>query len=124
MDFYNCAQNLPVMKPVVGHENKVPFFITKEMFGGVPFELAGGDISKLVNKPVAALHKHEVDEIYFLISPEPNEAVIDVTINGETKTYSSPSVIHVPAGIEHQFITRKASKGCYCFGILYGSKEV
>ncbi|MDJ0088085.1 MULTISPECIES: cupin domain-containing protein [Pantoea] len=119
-----AVTDLPLMLLVEGHHNKVPFFITKEMFYGVPFELAGGDISGLVDKPVADTHKHEVDEIYFLISPLPGEAVIDVTINMETTTYSSPAVIHVPAGHEHKFITRRAGKGSYCFGILYKKDEV
>jgi mannose-6-phosphate isomerase-like protein (cupin superfamily) len=124
MNNKKAFSDLPLMQPVSGHHNAVPFFITMDMFSGVPFELAGGDISGLVDKPVASSHKHEVDEIYFLISPLPGEAIIDVTIDMETTTYSSPAVIHVPAGHEHNFITRKANKGSYCFGILYKKGDV
>jgi len=116
--------NLPLMRTVEGHHNEVPFFITEDMFSGMPFEMAGGDISGLVDKPVASTHKHKVDEIYFLISPVPGEAVIDVTIDDITITYNSPAVIHVKAQQEHKFITRKASKGSYCFGILYKNGDV
>lgn len=115
---------LPLMRVVEGHHNAVPFFITADMFSGVPFEMAGGEISELVDKPVANTHKHEVDEIYFLISPEPGEAVIDVTIDDVTITYSSPAVIYIQAQREHRFITRKACKGSYCFGILYKNGDV
>ncbi|MBT9432010.1 hypothetical protein JZM24_07415 [Candidatus Sodalis endolongispinus] len=110
---------LPIFHHVTGHHQPVPYFLTSNMFGGLPFELAGGDISLQVGQPVAEPHRHEVDEIYLLISPVPGEAVIDVNIQGGVKTYSSPSVIHVPAGATHQFITRKAGLGSFCFGILY-----
>ncbi|WP_282131683.1 hypothetical protein [Pseudoalteromonas aliena] len=122
MSNHQFYSDLPIFKEVEGHTRSVPFFLCQEMFGGMPFELAGGDISQLVDVPVASSHCHEVDEIYFLISAKPADAIIDVTIDGEVKTYVSPSVIHVPAGKEHQFITKKASSGSFCFGILYGKE--
>lgn len=112
---------LPLMRPVEGHHQNVPFFVCSDMFGGVPFEIAGGDISRLVGVPVAETHQHSVDEIYLLISAEAGDAVIDVEVDGVSSTFTSPCAIHVPAGARHRFITRAAKPGSFCFGILYGS---
>lgn len=114
---------LPILRKVIGHHHDVPFFVTEDMFGGVPFEIAGGDISNLVGTPVAATHEHTIDEIYFLISANPGDAVIEVEIDGVSKSYTSPSVIHVPANTPHRFITKAAKSGSYCFGILYKSRS-
>jgi mannose-6-phosphate isomerase-like protein (cupin superfamily) len=115
-------RSLPIWKPVEGHRHEVPFFLTREMFGGLPIELAGGDISALVDKPVADVHVHACDEIYFLVAPEPGAAVIDVEIDGLVTTFESPAAILVPAGARHRFVTRRASKGSFCFGILLAGR--
>ena len=63
--------DLPILAEVAGHHQPVPFYLTADMFGGVPVQIAGGDIAGLVGKPVASPHRHEVPEIYFLFSPTP-----------------------------------------------------
>jgi mannose-6-phosphate isomerase-like protein (cupin superfamily) len=114
----NAITQLPIWRAVEGHFHEVPFFLSREMFGGLPFEIAGGHIGDRVGKPVAEAHTHSVDEIYFLVSPDPGGAVIEVEVDGVSHVYESPAAILVPAGARHRFITRKASSGSFCFGIF------
>jgi hypothetical protein len=113
--------DLPKFLAVAGHHSPSPFYLTADMFGGVPVELAGGDISHLVGKPVADSHKHEVPEIYFLVSPNPGKARIEVTIEGASRVLVSPALCYVPVHAEHQFVTLEAEPGSYCFGLLLGN---
>ncbi|GAA2428078.1 hypothetical protein GCM10010433_30110 [Streptomyces pulveraceus] len=112
--------DIPQFLPVAGHHQPAPFYLTADMFGGVPVQLAGGSIDHLVGKPVADPHRHEVAEVYFLVSPNPGGARIEVTVDGETRELSSPALLHVPAGAEHRFLTLEAETGSYCFGLLLG----
>lgn len=118
MDKVEVHTDLPVAVPVAGHHQPAPFYITADMFGGVPVELAGGDITHLVGRPVADPHRHEVPEIYFLVSPNPGGARIAVTVEGQEYELSSPATLCVPAGAEHSFLTKEAEAGSYCFGLL------
>ncbi|WP_327295512.1 MULTISPECIES: cupin domain-containing protein [unclassified Streptomyces] len=111
---------LPIPLAVAGHHQPAPFYVTADMFGGLPVQLAGGELSKLVGKPVAAPHTHDVDELYFLVSPEPGQARIEVRLDGVRHTLVSPAVMRIPAGSEHCFLTQEAVVGSYCFGILVG----
>ena len=113
--------DLPVLTTVAGHRSLVPFYLTGDMFGGVPVEIAGGEISRLVGQPVADPHTHEVAEIYVLISPNPGGARITVAVEGESVELSSPALCYVPAGAEHCFLTLEAEPGSYCLGVLLGS---
>ncbi|MFF8286879.1 cupin domain-containing protein [Streptomyces albus] len=113
---------LPVPLAVAGHHQPAPFYLTADMFGGLPVQLAGGELSKLVGKPVAAPHVHEVDELYFLVSPEPGQARIEVHLDGVRHELVSPAVMRIPAGSEHCFLTLEAAVGSYCFGILVGDR--
>ena len=113
--------DLPLMAPVAGHHSAVPFYLTSDMFGGMPVQVAGGEISGRVGKPVADPHRHGVPEIYFLVSPNPGAARIVVTVDGESTELTSPALCYVPAGAEHSFLTVEAEPGSYCFGILLGS---
>ncbi|MBJ7002384.1 cupin domain-containing protein [Streptomyces griseofuscus] len=118
-------QNLPVFQTIPGHYDQTPFFLTKEMLGGQPIEIAGGEISDKVGKPVAAPHTHEVPEIYVLMSPEPGGAVIEVVADDETYELVSPAVMLIPAGTVHHFVTKRAQPGSYCLGVLLtGDKSV
>ncbi|MEU0009346.1 cupin domain-containing protein [Streptomyces sp. NPDC006314] len=111
-------QNLPVFQTIPGHYDQTPFFLTQDMLGGQPIEIAGGEISDKVGKPVAAPHTHEVPEIYVLMSPEAGGAVIEVMADGETHELVSPAVMLIPAGTVHCFVTKKAEPGSYCLGVL------
>lgn len=112
---------LPVLVPVPGHHAPAPFYLTADMFGGLPVELAGAEITDLVGRPVAAPHRHSVPEIYFLISPHPGGARIEVVVEDTRYELVSPAVLRVPAGAEHHFLTLSAEPGSYCFGLLLGS---
>jgi mannose-6-phosphate isomerase-like protein (cupin superfamily) len=111
-------RDLPVFKEIAGHFAPTPFLLTAQMLGGLGFEIAGGEISDKVGKPVAAPHTHPVPEIYLLLSPEPGQAVIDVYIDGEQHELSSPAALFIPAGTVHHFVTRQAAVGSVCLGIL------
>ncbi|MEU5100066.1 cupin domain-containing protein [Streptomyces sp. NPDC020996] len=115
------VSRLPVPLAVAGHHQPAPFYLTADMFGGMPVQIAGGELSALVDKPVAEPHTHEVDEIYFLISPDPGQARIEVHLDGVRHELTSPAVMRIPAGSEHYFVTKEAVVGSYCFGILLGS---
>ena len=110
--------NLPIFKSVEGHHHQVPFYLCQENCGDIGFEIAGGKIDDLLDKEVADVHSHSVDEYYLLVSPNDEGAEIEVHIDGVVTRHSSPDVIHVPAGKPHKFITRKAETGSFCFGIL------
>jgi len=111
---------LPIPRAVAGHGEPAPFYITSEMFGGLPVELAGGELSALVGRPVAAPHTHDVDELYLLVSPNPGGARIEVLLDGQRHELTSPAVMRIPAGSEHCFLTLEAEVGSYCFGVLMG----
>ncbi|HET7460422.1 MAG TPA: hypothetical protein VFJ82_04205 [Longimicrobium sp.] len=114
---------LPIPLAVAGHHVPAPFYLTSEMFGGLPIQLAGGEISALVGKPVAAPHTHEVDELYLLVSPNPGGARIEVVVEGRRHELASPAVMRIPAGSEHCFVTLQAEVGSYCFGVLIGEQR-
>lgn len=111
---------LPIPLATAGHHQPAPFYLTSEMFGGLPFQLAGGELSGLVGKPVAEPHTHEVDEIYLLVSPNPGGARIEVLLEGRRHELASPAAMRIPAGREHCFLTLQAEPGSYCFGVLIG----
>ncbi|MGW2640696.1 cupin domain-containing protein [Streptomyces sp. NPDC001348] len=110
--------DVPRFLPVAGHHEPAPFWLTSDMFGGVPVQLAGGPVDHLVGKPVADPHRHDVDEIYFLVSPHPGGARIEVRVDGVRHELASPALLRVPAGAEHCFLTLEAEPGSYCFGLL------
>ena len=112
------VSDLPRFANVAGHFHQVPFFLSADMFGGLPLEVAGGEISQLVDKPVAETHVHEVAEIYLLLSPEKGGAEIDIEVDGTPYRAVAPAAFYVPAGARHRFVTRKAQVGSYCLGIL------
>ncbi len=111
---------LPIPLAVAGHHVPAPFYLTSEMFGGLPIQLAGGELSGLVGRPVAEPHTHDVDELYLLVSPTPGGARIEVRLEGERHELASPAVMRIPAGREHCFVTLEAEVGSYCFGVLLG----
>jgi hypothetical protein len=110
--------DLPIYRTMAGHHHPVPFLLTDKMMQGLPFEVAGGEISDKVGKPIADPHTHDVPEIYLLLAPEPGAAVIDVEVDGAAYELSAPGALLIPAGAVHRFVTRKAVRGSYCLGIL------
>jgi hypothetical protein len=112
------VDDLPRMLAVAGHHTAAPFYLTTEMFGGLPFEMAAAELTELIDKPIADLHSHEVPEIYVLLSPEPGGAEIAVSVDGETYSMVAPSALLVPAGAAHRFLTKRAVRGSFCLGLL------
>lgn len=112
------VDDIPRFAAVAGHEAPVPFFLTADMFGGLDFAIAGGDISGLVDRPVADRHVHDVPEIYLLVAAAPGDAVIEVEIDGAVREVVAPAAVYVPAGAVHRFVTRRARPGSFCFGVL------
>ena len=115
---HELVTQLPVWREVPGHFHAAPFWLTQEMFGGLPVEVVGGDLSGLVNAPVAARHAHDVPEVYLLLSPTAGGAEIEVEVGEARLTLCSPAALYIPAGVEHRFVTRRAEPGSNCFGVL------
>jgi mannose-6-phosphate isomerase-like protein (cupin superfamily) len=109
---------LPVFKQVSGHHHPAPFLLTKDMFGGIPVEMAGAEITHLVDRPVAEHHVHDVDEIYILVSPNPKGATIEIECGQDRIVAQSPAAVFIPAGLTHRFVTRAAEPGSFCFGLF------
>lgn len=114
----HLIDDLPWIKEVSGHHAPVSFYLTSEMFGGLPIEMAGAELSAIVERPVAAEHQHPVPEVYLLLSPQPGEAEIEVHLAGETHHLTSPAAFFVPAKIPHFFVTKRATRGSFCLGLL------
>jgi hypothetical protein len=110
--------DLPLFREIPGHHAPTPFYLTDDMYGGLCLELAGGELSDKVGKPVADPHTHECPEIYLLLSPNPGGGVIEVVADGHHHTLTSPATFFIPAGTVHHFVTRKAEPGTYCLGLL------
>ena len=115
---FTTAGELPVFREVAGHTKPVPFILTSDMFGGIPVELGGAEISGLVGRPVADPHVHEVPEVYLVFAPEPGQAEIEVMVEGKDYVVTAPGALYVPAGMRHRFVTRKAVPGSFCFGLF------
>ena len=118
MDVPHLISDIPRLKPVAGHFRPAPFYLTEDMFGGLPLEMAGAELSGLVGAPLAEPHVHEHPEIYLLLSPEPGGAAIDVEVEGVRYEVVAPGAFYTPAGMRHRFVTRRAVKGSFCLGLL------
>jgi hypothetical protein len=112
------VDDLPRLVEVDGHHAAAPFYLTAEMFGGLPVDMAGAELSDLVERPIASPHSHQVAEVYVLLSPEPGGAELEVTVDDEVFQMVAPSALYVPAGARHRFVTKKADRGSYCLGLL------
>ena len=117
----NLRTDVPVMLTVEGHYEPTPFYLTADMFGGTPVQIAAGELSGLVGKPVADPHTHPVDEVYLFLSPNPGGCTVEILLGDKTYTVESPAVFHIPAGVRHRFVTLSAELGSYCLGVLMGS---
>lgn len=115
--------DLPRLIEVPGHHQPAPFYLTEDMFGGIPLHVAAVELSDRVGKPVAAPHRHAVDEIYLLLAPTEGGATIAVTIDGTTHRVDAPAAVRVPAGAEHYFVAERAERGSFCLGLLLPASE-
>lgn len=110
--------DLPWLKQVSGHHAPTAFYLTAEMFDGLPVALAAAELSSIVQAPVAAEHEHEHPEIYVLLSPDPDGAQIEVHIAREVHHLHAPAAFFVPPHTPHHFITTRAIPGSWCLGLL------
>jgi hypothetical protein len=103
-----------------GGPKPAPYYLTKEMFGGLPFELAFNDwrdLASRVDTTDEVPHSHAVPEVYALLSSEPGDAVIEVEVEGVNYEVVSPAVFYTPAKQLHRFRTKKAEPGSFLLGI-------
>jgi mannose-6-phosphate isomerase-like protein (cupin superfamily) len=115
-------EQVPVLRQVEGHHRPAPFYLTADMYGGIGVELVAAELSELVDRPLADVHRHAVPEIYVLLSRRPGEAEIEIELDGDLHRVVSPGVFFVPAGARHRFVTRRAAAGSYCVGLLLGDE--
>jgi len=118
-------KELPHLIEVEGHHEKAPFWLTGEMFPEVKIRIAAKDCSKLVNKPHADPHRHDVPEIYMAITEYPGDMKLEICIEDETYVVESPCTVFIPAGASHSFKVLKCDKPNYMLGVFldYISEE-
>lgn len=114
------AGPVPELHTITGHHQPAPFYLTADMFGGLPVEVVAAELSELVGRPVADRHTHEIDEVYLLLSPTQGAAVIEIDAGGAVHRLRSPGAFLVPTGTEHRFVTVQAERGSLCLGVLIG----
>jgi hypothetical protein len=110
--------DLPRLVAVDGHRLPAPFYLTREMFGGIPIELATAELTSLAGDAVADLHVHTTPEVYVLISPTPGGAECLIEIAGNRRVVRSPASCYIPAGKPHRFAVLRAEHGSWMLGIL------
>lgn len=107
--------DLPRRFMLAGHHQPTPFYLTPDMFPGVPVSIASVDVSQWVGRGVAAPHTHDVPEIYLCLN---RDVRVAVTMAGVEHVLDSPFAFYVPAQVEHCFVTLRADGEAYVLGIL------
>lgn len=111
------VEELPQSQLIEGHHAPAEIYLRPEE-AGAPLTIAAADASTLVGRPLADLHRHQVDEIYLVVTPGLRFAV--ETDQGSV-TVESPASVRVPAGILHRFVVHDAQTSpCPFLGILLG----
>ncbi|HLM30045.1 MAG TPA: hypothetical protein VK326_00110 [Solirubrobacterales bacterium] len=110
------VEDLPREERLLGHPAPAQIYLGPEDIPGLPIKVAAVDASKLVGKPLTELHRHDVDEIYLVVTPGLR---FDVETDTETVTVRSPASVRIPAGTPHRFVVREVpSSPCPFLGIL------
>jgi mannose-6-phosphate isomerase-like protein (cupin superfamily) len=112
------VKNLPQFKEVEGHHEKAPFWLTEEMFPEVKIRVAAKDCSKMVNKPHADPHRHDVPEVYLAITEYPGDMKCQILLEDESYVLESPFSVFIPAGVHHAFKVLKCDHPNYLLGII------
>ncbi len=112
------VRNLPHFMEVEGHHEKAPFWLTGEMFSEVRIRVAAKDCSKMVNRPHADPHHHEVPEVYLAITEYPGDMQFEILLGEESYIVDSPCAVFIPAGLRHAFKVLKCDKPNYMLGIV------
>jgi mannose-6-phosphate isomerase-like protein (cupin superfamily) len=112
----SVVENLPREERLPGHPAPAQIYLGPEDFEGLPIKVAAVDASRLVGKPLTDLHRHDVDEIYLVVTPGLR---FDVETEAETVSVRSPASVRIPAGTPHRFVVRAAQVApCPFLGIL------
>jgi hypothetical protein len=114
--------DVPIPLAVRGHFQPAPFYLTADMFGGVPVQIAAAELSARVGRPIAEPHTHPVDEVYLFLSPNPGGCTVRVHLAKREYTVRSPATFHIPAGALHCFEIVSAEFGSYACGVLLGTE--
>jgi mannose-6-phosphate isomerase-like protein (cupin superfamily) len=110
------VQELPREERMPGHPTPAHIYLGPEDVEGLPIKVAAVDASQLVGKPLTELHRHDVDEIYLVVTPGLR---FDVETDAETVSVRSPASVRIPAGTPHRFLIREAELSpCPFLGIL------
>ena len=111
-------KNLPQFEELEGRREKVPFWLTEQMFPDVKIRVAARDCSKMVNKPHAAPHSHELPEVYLAITEYPGDMKCEILLGDESYVVKSPFAVFIPARVRHAFKVLKCDKPNYMIGII------
>lgn len=112
----SVVEDLPREERMAGHPAPARIYLGPEDVEGLPIKVAAVDASELVGKPLTELHRHEVDEIYLVVTPGLH---FDVQTDTETVPVRSPASVRIPAGTPHRFVVRRAERSpCPFLGIL------
>jgi mannose-6-phosphate isomerase-like protein (cupin superfamily) len=110
------VEDLPREERMAGHPAPAQIYLGPEDVEGLPVKVAAVDASELVGKPLTELHRHDVDEIYLVVTPG---LQFDVETDAETVAVRSPASVRIPAGTLHRFVVREAEVSpCPLLGIL------
>jgi mannose-6-phosphate isomerase-like protein (cupin superfamily) len=110
------VEDLPREERMPGHPAPAQIYLGPEDVPGLPIKVAAVDAAELVGRPLTELHRHDVDEIYLVVTPGLR---FDVETDSETVTVRSPASVRIPAGTPHRFVVREAaSSPCPFLGIL------
>jgi mannose-6-phosphate isomerase-like protein (cupin superfamily) len=110
------VEDLPREERLPGHPAPAQIYLGAEDVEGLPIKVAAVDASELVGKPLTELHRHDVDEIYLVVTPGLR---FDVETDVETVSVRSPASVRIPAGTPHRFLVREAEVSpCPLLGIL------
>jgi mannose-6-phosphate isomerase-like protein (cupin superfamily) len=110
------VEDLPREERMPGHPAPAQIYLGPEDVPGLPIKVAAVDAAQLVGRPLTELHRHDVDEIYLVVTPGLR---FDVETNTEIVPVRSPASVRIPAGTPHRFVVRAAvSSPCPFLGIL------
>jgi mannose-6-phosphate isomerase-like protein (cupin superfamily) len=117
----SVVEGLPREERMPGHPAPAHVYLGPEDVEGLPIKVAAVDASQLVGKPLTELHRHEVDEIYLVVTPGLR---FDVETDAETIPVRSPASVRIPAGTPHRFLVRASEfSPCPLLGILVDARR-
>jgi mannose-6-phosphate isomerase-like protein (cupin superfamily) len=112
----SVVEELPRAERMPGHPAPAHIYLGPDDVEGLPIKVAAVDASQLVGKPLTELHRHDVEEIYLVVTPGLR---FDVETDAETVSVRSPASVRIPAGTPHRFLVREAELSpCPLLGIL------